>query len=281
MPEEPTVTSAGGAPPPSIFAEGKPGTFAPDYVKHIPGMEPYAAMAANYPDLPTVFKTLGDNMAVARAKAGIQPLAPDATDEQRAAWESEVRKLVGVPDDGTVEAYALKPEQLPEGVEWNEDKAKKFVEVAHKLGIAPKQAAGIQEFYLAMQQEEAASQKQAWESNLQKEAETLKTTFGDKLNTVVSTAQRAALTLNIPSDVMDPKSPNFMALSSVQILQMAGKLAEALGETRLPSAAAVTTLSPKDQAADIIGNPANPLHKAFHAGDTAANATVDRLLAQK
>src|SRR5688572_9480844 len=130
MPDPVTPPPAGGAPPPAappaIFGE-TPGTFAEGWVDHVPGMEPFKAMAANYTDLPSVFKTLGDNMAVARGKAGIQPLPPDATDEQKAAWDAEVRQLMGVPEAATVEAYALKPAQLPEGTEWNESRAAKFV----------------------------------------------------------------------------------------------------------------------------------------------------------
>lgn len=282
MPDD--VTPAGGNPAPAaapaIFGE-TPGAFAPGWTDHIPGMEPYKAMAVNYTDLPSVFKTLGDNMAVARGKAGIQPLPADATDEQKSAWDTEVRRLMGVPEQGTPEAYALKPETLPDGVTWDEGRAAKFAEIAHKVGMTPGQAKEMQSLYLGIQQEEVAARETAWKTGMEKEAAELKTTFGDKLNNVVTSAQRAALAVNLPADVMNPQSPNFMALSGVQILQMANKLAEALGETRLPAAGAVNALSPRDQAMDIINNPANPLHALYNKGDAAANATVDRLLAGK
>lgn len=281
MPEE--VNNAGGqqqSAPPAIFGE-TPGQFAPDYYRHIPGMEDHAAVAANFTDLPSVFKALKDNMATARGKAGLQPLPADATEEQRTAWDGEIRKLLGVPEKPDVEAYGLKPAELPDGVTWNEDRAAKFVEAAHRAGMTPKQAAEMQSLYLAIQQEEVAAQKTAFEAGLQKEQQALKETFGDKLNSTVNAAQRAALALNLPADVMNPQSPNFMALSGVQVLQLASKLAEAMGESKLPAAAAVSSLSPKDQAMDIINNPANPLHAAYHRGDQSANATVDRLLAAK
>jgi len=279
---EPVITTPAAEPaaPPAIFGE-TPGSFAADWHRHIPGMEDHAAVAANFTDLPSVFKALKDNMAGARGKAGLQPLPLDATEDQRTAWEGEVRKLLGVPEKADVESYGLKPAELPEGTVWNEERAAKFAEAAHKAGMTPKQAVEMQSLYLAIQQEEAASQKTAFDAGLAKEQEALKEVFGDKLNSTVNAAQRVALALNLPSDVMNPQSPNFMALSGVQVLQMAAKLADAMGESNLPKTTAVTSLSPRDQAMDIINNPANPLHAAYNRGDAAANATVDRLLAAK
>lgn len=284
MPDEvippPAGQAAPPATPPAIFGE-TPGQFAPEWFRHVPGMEEYAATAANFTDLPNVFKSLRHATAMASGKAGIKPLAADANEEQRTAWDAEVRKLLGVPDKGDIEAYALKPAELPPGTQWNEARAQKLAEAAHAHGMTPKQAAAMQGLYLAIQEEETAAEAERYKAGFEKEQADLKAAFGDKLNSTINSAQRAALALNIPADVLDPQSPNFMALSSTQLIQTFAKLSEALGESRLPSANAVQHLSPQDQAADIINNPANPLHAAFHRGDQNANATVDRLLAQK
>ena len=66
----------------------------------------------------------------------------------------------------------------------------------------------------------------------------------------------------IPPDVMRPQSPTFMALSGMQILQLSNNPAAALGETLLPSPGAVTSLSPRDQALDIINNSSSLLNVA-------------------
>lgn len=58
-----------------------------------------------------------------------------ATPEQLEAYHAEVRKITGAPDKP--EGYGLrKPDNLPEGVNWNQETADKAAAIAHKHGIS-------------------------------------------------------------------------------------------------------------------------------------------------
>ncbi len=65
-----------------------------------------------------------------RNEKGITVPAEGATEEDVSAYH----KAIGVPD--TPEGYELAVPELPEGMTWNEERATKFSEIAHKIGIS-------------------------------------------------------------------------------------------------------------------------------------------------
>lgn len=66
----------------------------------------------------------------------LKPLGEDATPEQQAAYLAELRKATGAPEKP--EDYGLKkPDNLPDGVEWNQEFADKVTTIAHKHAIPP------------------------------------------------------------------------------------------------------------------------------------------------
>lgn len=263
-----------------IWADA-PGTFKDGWQSALPAeFEPYRAELANYRDLPSLVKALADNKAAARAKAsGIVPPAPDAPEEVKQAFDAQLRKLTGVPDVADPTAYEL-DQGLPEGVSYDEASAKAFAEVAHKAGLNKTQAKALQGFYVEMQKGTLAAQEAAMKEGLAAEQAELSAAFGDKLTATVTQAQLAAVHLNIPPDVFDPASPNFMALKSADVLRLANSFAAAVGESRLPGAGAIRNLDPGTQAKDIQSNPANPYHARFMAGDQEVSKMVDGLLLQ-
>ena len=109
---------------------------------------------------------------------------------------------------------------------------------------------------------------------LAEEKRQLQLTFGGNLDTTIVAAQRAALSLNIPTQALDPNSPSFLGVSMLGVF---AKIAELQGESRLPTVAAVTNMSPGRQAADIQTNPGNPEHALFLKGDSRVVAKVVEL----
>jgi hypothetical protein len=284
-----TPQGGGGAPAPdptpwhaSIFT-GE-GAFVDGWQSKLPdAMEPYRGTLANFKDMPTLAKALHDNMAAARSKGGLQALAPDATPEQQAAFDAELRRLGGVPADAA--GYEFKaPDTLPAGVEWNAELATKFAADAHRLGLTPAQAEGILSMHTERLGAAVAEQTAQLEAYRKAEAETLTKLFGAKLDESLAKAARAATTLNVPgaAALMDPKNPLYVGADVVAAFV---KMADHLGEKRMVSGAAVTNLDAGTMADDIMTNASNPDYAAYrnssHPQHAATVQKVNQLRRQQ
>ena len=252
---------------------GDDGSFAPKWQEKLPdGLKEYAPLAGQFNSLGGLFKALNDNMTAARAKAtGVQPIGEQSTPEEIAAF----RQAFGIPD----QPYTIeKPEKLPDGVEFDEGMAKQFGEFAHSINLTPAQVEKIRAWHegsLSQQfQARSLSQKAEMEQLIAGEKEELTKQFGAGLDSAVTKAARAAQALGLPADEMNPAHDNFVG---VRMLGAFARMADALGESRLPTVAATVNLGALDQARDIVRNPQNPYHDRYVKGDTQVRAMVDDL----
>ena len=211
---------------------------------------------------------------MARAKAGVKPITAESTPEQIAAY----RREMGIPDT----PYEFeKPEVLPEGVEWREERIKQFGEWAQKENLTPSQAKKALDLHVQFLAEDraqiTAAERQAYEQGVAAEKEHLRTTFGGKLGSVVNSAQRVALMYQLPPDIADPDSAKF---GGVTMLKVLSDLAGALGESKIPSAAAVSNMSPEREYLAITRDKSHPLHALWAKGDKVTLAKVSELRKQ-
>jgi hypothetical protein len=246
-------------------------------------MEPHRAMLANYKDFGGIASALKDNMAAARAKpAGLIIPPADAPPEDQQKFQSELKRLYGVPD--SVDAYKLeKPAVLPAGVEWNEDLAKGFAAKGHELGLTPAQTQELVKYDLD-RLTQAQAQQSAQAEEMQKfEQQEMAKRWGNNVDKTLLQASRLAATLSLPNarELFDPKSPSF---AGVDITEAFATMAERLGEKQLLPGAAVNNMDPATMANDIISNPNNPEYAAFRdSGHPMANqvrAKVEALFKQ-
>ena len=141
--------------------------------------------------------------------APVKPGA-DATDEQKAAYYAELRKITGAPEKP--EEYGLKaPENLPEGVEWNGELANKAVSIAHKYGVPPE---ALQEL-VALNNENIgsliANSKAAKEAEWEKAQEQLNLEWGEAAKVNWQRANRGAIALGIDTTKSDlARNPEFI-----------------------------------------------------------------------
>ena len=152
---------------------------------------------ARYDQLGISYKKL-EREFHARKAAPTKPGA-DATEEQKAAYWNDLRKIAGAPEKP--EDYGLKaPENLPEGVEWNAELAGKAATIAHKYGVPPE---ALQELVdlnnenigalVSKSQEMQSAQAQAMIDGLNKE-------WGDSAKTNWQRANRGAIALGIDTN---------------------------------------------------------------------------------
>jgi hypothetical protein len=194
----------------------------------------------------------------------IVPPNEKSTPEEISAY----RKAIGVPE--SPEAYNLKPEQLPEGVVWDENVAKRAAELAHKHHIP---AAAMQEF-MRFDMERAALMNQAAAQMIETQLETgraeLQKVWGDKMPEKIELARRAAVTAGV-----DPTSQGFV---DPQVVKAIVNLAEKLSDDKLVAGDQTGASSTRARARDIMTNQANPLYSRYQEGDAEVVDQVRRML---
>ena len=202
--------------------------------------------------------------ALGRKAQAVVPPNEKSTPEEVA----EYRKALGVPD--APEGYNLKPEQLPEGVTWDENVAKRAAELAHKHNVP---AAAMQEF-MKFDMERAALMNQAAanmiEEQLQQGRAELERVWGDKMPEKIELARRAAVTAGV-----DPSSQGFV---DPQVVKAIVSLAEKLSDDKLVGGDQTGVTSTRARARDIMTNQANPLYARYQEGDPEVVDQVRRML---
>ena len=181
---------------------------------------------------------------------------------------AEYRKAIGVPD--SPEGYKLKPEQLPEGVTWDENVAKRAAELAHKHNIPAAAMSELMQFDM----ERAALMNQAAASMIEQQLESgreeLQRVWGDKMPEKIELARRAAVTAGV-----DPSSQGFV---DPQVVKAIVNLAEKLSDDRLVAGDQTGVSSTRARARDIMTNQANPLYSRYQEGDPEIVDQVRRML---
>jgi len=198
-------------------------------------------------------------------KANAVPVPNEkSTPEEVAAY----RKAIGVPE--SPEGYKLKPEQLPDGVTWDENVAKRAAELAHKHNIP---AAAMSEL-MKFDMERAALMNQAAASMIEQQLESgraeLQKVWGDKMPEKIELARRAAVTAGV-----DPSSQGFVDPAVVKAIV---NLAEKLSDDRLVAGDQTGVSSTRARARDIMTNQANPLYARYQEGDPETVDQVRRML---
>lgn len=243
----------------SIFGDGvqKEGKFTEGWTSAL--AEKHPALANQMMRYQTEADAVAglDNLVkmVGKKTAGIAYPKEGATPEDIAAFRADA----GVP--GRAEEYKLKPETLPEGVQWDDATGKQFAELMHANHIPAPAAQALVAAHLETLAKQGAGEIQAREAKL---AESVaKSTaefqrewgagFHDRLNanTDFINARLSA------EDVADPALK--LALSHPAIVRIIDEARRASREAPLPGAnstAVLGSMSPQQQAMDIIkGNP--------------------------
>ena len=194
----------------------------------------------------------------------IVPPSEKSSPEEVAAY----RKAIGVPE--SPEGYKLKPDTLPEGVQFDEATAKRAAELAHKHNIP---ASAMQEF-MKFDMERAAMMSQAAagmiEAQLESGRQELQKVYGDKFPEKIELARRAALTAGV-----DPASHGFV---DPQVVKAIVTLAEKLSDDRLVEGNQTSVSSTRARARDIMTNASNPLYLRYQEGDPEVVDQVRRML---
>lgn len=174
-----------------------------------------------------------------------------------------------------------RPEQLPEGVEWNEGRVKEFAKLAHEAALTPKQVAMLQEWDLAQQtghaKVTAGRMVEIEREALGKQQEILAKEWGSgpEYEKNRSLAARTALTAGFTMEEIG-SSPIFR---NAAVVKAFAKLGAMMSEDSLARGSEGGGFaSGRAQGMDIISNPQNPYYKRYHDGDESVRGMVQGFL---
>ncbi len=183
---------------------------------------------------------------------------------------SAFRRALGVPE--RVEDYNIRPEKLPEGMEWNNEAARPYVELAHKYNIPP---AAMKEL-VARHAESEAQRGQVIAEMAQAQLESgkraLQSAWGDEYGTKIDLATRAAKTAGV-----DPRSSGF---TDPEVVKAFARLGEMISDDKLVGGGSGygALQGGAARARDIQTNPHNPLYQKYQDGDADTVGIVREML---
>lgn len=204
-------------------------------------------------------------------RKGVLLPTPESSSEEISAF----RKTMGVPESADGYAAAVKPETFPEGIQWSDEIAKSYYEVAHRHNIP---AAAMKDLIaLNMKQREFEIQAQA-ESVMETKhrgLSHLRAIWGSDFDRNLGLAQRAA--------ALGGANPDSYGWRDPEVVKLVVRMANMMGEDKFVGAGGALPVGAADlrsRAQDIIRNPSNPLHQRYREGDADVQAQVRNMLKQ-
>lgn len=191
----------------------------------------------------------------------------DATEEEIAAY----RKAIGVPE--SADGYALAaPEQLPEGVTFDEGLAKEFSTKALELGLSKDQAQAIMGFQVAYESRRFEAMEQAAKAQCEQTEQKLRHEWGNQYDDKIQQV-RAACQMFCPElDV------NGLGLGrNYEFIMLMSRICDKMGESTIQGAGGTIQDSAKARYYELFNDKNSAFWDASNPGHDAAVAEMMRL----
>ena len=248
------------APPAHFFGEhiAKEGVFNEGWSEQLraAGFERLANKAQLAKDEATLFRSLDDTLGYV-GKKQVGPTWP--TEASTPEEISHFRKVAGVPDDPS--GYALKPEKLPEGIEWDDADAQAYAELFHKHHVPKGAAQDLVNRHLESIARMSDKGKEIITARIGEFATQSESTFqkewGDAYDSRLESNRAFVASRLKPEEMADPVLA--AALSHPAIVRMVDEARRGLREAPLPGVGHDVgggSMSPRQQAMTIMQ--ANP-----------------------
>jgi hypothetical protein len=255
-------TQSNGQPPSFVRADG---SFESDWVSKLPeDLAPARDSLKQYTNVVDLAKTIHSQNKLIGRKGVILP-TQDSTPEELAAYH----KTMGVPETPDGYAKEVRPAELPEGIQWSDEIAKSYFDLAHRHHIP---AAAMKDLIaLNMKQREFEQQVQVdsiMETKQQGLAH-LRHVWGTNFDRNLGVAQRAAALAGVDANSYGWRDP--------EVVKGFVRLASMMGEDKLVGSGASLPAGAADlksRAIDIMTNRANPLYQKYHDGDRETQTMV-------
>jgi hypothetical protein len=257
-----TTTSTDSSP----WSLNEKGQFGEGWLDRLPDeFADSKQILGQFKDPAAMAKTLINQQRLLGKKADAVILPNDkSTSEEWAAFRSKL----GVPE--TPDAYATKPANLPEGLEWNqqaEAQAKEFNAFAHEKGLTPAQAEALMSWDAQRTAAQMQEQAQAAAKEYDAGKKALAEAWGDKFDTNMAVVKRACQVTGL--------DPNTKGLSDPNVIVALERFSRMVSDDKIVSSDSTATfMAGKAKGIDIIKNPQNPYHERYMNGDPEINTLV-------
>lgn len=241
------------------------GKINPDSWDRLPDhLKPYKETFSRYPTFDALMAGMG-NLSHLAGKKALAPLPDNAPDNIKAERNALLRSLMGAPEKA--EGYGFKrPEDFPEQF-WSDDYANKAASIMAEGLVSPAVARKLLELQISEAKAEFVKQDAMLAQAAKDEEIKLRSAWtGDAYDRNMHQIERLIATAGLdPKTSMPPTAEGRMGLA---------KIAALLSEDRLVSGDSDPNLAmgnDRARALDIINNPANPLHTAYHTHSDPRN----------
>lgn len=230
-------------------------------------MKPHKELFAKYDTAEAFFHGVA-NLGQLAGKKGLQPLPEGAPAEIVAERNALLRQINGTPEKP--EGYGItKPASMPDA-HWNGEYVGGMLGILHKHNASPALVKELVAADLAAADKLRGGYDQQSATALAGEGKKLKDAFGAEYEKQLGLAQRVATTVGI--DLDDPVLGN-----NASVIIALSKIAGMISEDKLVTGDGKggEGMSNREKAQDIVKNPANPMHKAYHdPNDSGHEAAV-------
>ncbi len=256
----PAPAPAGGSPPAAtpanFFGEHvqKEGKFAEGWTESLrqAGFERLATKASLAHDEATLFKMLDDTLGfVGKKQVGAVYPKAGASDEEI----SNFRHDAGVPD--SPDAYQLKPDVLPPGVEWSDDGIKPYAEIFHAHHVPEAAAKALIAKHIEELGAQAGTAQGEFQAKvgqyMQASEQTFQKEWGENYDTRLEANRAFVCSRFDEAELTDPVLQ--AALSHPKVVRMIDESRRALREGPLPGVGREVqngSQSPRQQAYQIM-----------------------------
>jgi len=233
------------------------------------------------PDLPTLIK----NGYEAHREVGARIPVRIAKPEDAAAWRTEhMPKLykagiLEAPPSKPEEYGVTKPENLPEGIVWSDERAGKFSGILHKYGVPKAAAAEL----MALNMEGYVATNAALKTSHDEGIAALKKEYGADFDQRQEQASRLAASifktdaeLKWFEDVGLANHPTFLSIL-MRLAPLAAQDSSVLAGLPSSSSGGLTGEEVRKEIADIMSNPQNARNKLYWQRDKATMDYVEGL----
>jgi len=179
------------------------------------------ALAAKY----TTVEGLAKGYLNAQQMIGVEKMPIPSEDSPQDVWDL-VHSKIGWPEN--VDDYTLeKPEDLPEGIPWDDGEAKEFLNLAHELRLTQKQIEGLSKFDIGRMVKGQEAMQRGLDQAQEAASTQLNEAWGKDYNKNLELAQAAA-------DLIDPELMEDQSLgNNPKFLQALAKVGSMMSEGKL------------------------------------------------
>ncbi len=176
----------------------------------------------------------------------------------------------------TAEGYQLKPAELPEGVAWSEDAAKRFATVFHAKGVSSEAAKEITQTFMELEAANHTALSEAYEKQIQDGTAALKKEWGGNYDARVGKVKSVVASLGY-----DPADATLF--SNPKVVSFLGKVVGMLSEDSVASmrgavAPGNSFVNGAEEAHAIMTDSKHADYDKYQQGDRTVIAKVKRLI---